>query len=190
MLSLHFFLLLVFCFCGFFVFLSANPMHSVLFLILTFCCAACILFLFSVDFLGLVFIMIYVGAVAILFLFVVMMLDVKTSLLDPTAHTPIILSLGAFFLVQVFFFISQSFGFGEVKQFHFEKSIDALHNIDSLGQLLYNYFLPCFLIAGIVLLVALVGAIILTLNFNSSRKNQLISRQLSRSIKCVHSFDM
>jgi NADH:ubiquinone oxidoreductase subunit 6 (subunit J) len=93
-------------------------------------------------------------------------------------------------LVKVFFFIIQAFGFGEVKQFHFEKSIDALHNIDSLGQLLYNYFLPCFLIAGIVLLVALVGAIILTLNFNSSRKNQLISRQLSRSIKCVHSFDM
>jgi NADH:ubiquinone oxidoreductase subunit 6 (subunit J) len=78
-------------------------MHSVLFLILTFCCAACILFLFSVDFLGLVFIMIYVGAVAILFLFVVMMLDVKTSLLDPTAHTPIILSLGAFFFGSGFF---------------------------------------------------------------------------------------
>jgi len=80
--------------------------------------------------------------------------------------------------------------FGEVKYFCFEKNFDALHNIDSLGQFLYNYFLSCFLIAGIILLVALIGAIILTLNFNSSRKNQLISRQLSRSIKCVHSFDV
>ena len=97
------------------------------------------------------------------------MLDVKTSLLESTSHTSVILSVGAFF---------------------FDKNFDALYNIDSLGQFLYNYFLSCFLIAGIILLVALVGAIVLTLNFNSSRKNQLISRQLSRSIKCVHSFDI
>ena len=190
MLSLHFFLLIISCLCGFFVFLSANPMHSVLFLILTFCCSACILFIFSVDFLGLVFIMIYVGAVAILFLFVVMMLDVKTSLLESTSHTSVILSVGAFFFIQVFFFINRVFSFGDLKHFSFEKNFDALYNIDSLGQFLYNYFLSCFLIAGIILLVALVGAIVLTLNFNSSRKNQLISRQLSRSIKCVHSFDI
>ncbi len=190
MLALHFFLLLVFCFCGFFVFLSANPMHSVLFLILTFCTGACILFLFSVDFLGLVFIMIYVGAVAILFLFVVMMLDVKTSLFKSTPSIPLILSVGIFFLVQVFYFVNRILGFGEVKGFFFENNIDALYNIGSLGQFLYNYFLSCFLIAGIILLIALVGAIVLTLNFNSIRKNQLISRQLSRSIKCVHSFDI
>jgi len=189
MLSLHFFLLLIFCFCGFFVFLSANPMHSVLFLILTFCCSACILFLFTIDFLSLIFIMVYVGAVAILFLFVVMMLDVKSSLLDPTANSPLIIGLGFFFFLQAFFFINRVFGLGEIKKFAFEKNIDAIHNIDSLGQLLYNYFLSCFLIAGIVLLVALIGAIILTLNFNSNRKNQLISRQLSRSVKCVYSFD-
>jgi len=189
MLSLHFFLLLIFCFCGFFVFLSANPMHSVLFLILTFCCSACILFLFTVDFLGLVFIIIYVGAVAILFLFVVMMIDVKKSLLDSTPFSPLFICLGIFFLAQIFFFLSRGFSFGEIKKFYFEKNLDNLNNIDSLGQILYNYFLSCFLIAGIILLVALVGAIILTLHFNSSRKNQLISRQLSRSIKCIYSFD-
>jgi len=190
MLSLHFFLLLSFCLCGFFVFLSANPMHSVLFLILTFCCSACVLFLFTVDFLGLVFIIIYVGAVAILFLFVVMMIDVKKSLLDPTPYSPLIIGLGTFFLLQFFFFFSHVFGFGEIKAFYFEKNVDVINNIDSLGQFLYNYFLSCFLIAGIVLLVALIGAIILTLNFNSTRKNQLISRQLSRSIKCIHFFDI
>jgi NADH:ubiquinone oxidoreductase subunit 6 (subunit J) len=84
-------------------------MHSVLFLILTFCCAACILFLFSIDFLGLVFIMIYVGAVAILFLFVVMMLDVKTSLFETTPYIHIILSVGAFFFGSSFFFNKSSF---------------------------------------------------------------------------------
>ena len=89
----------------------------------------------------------------------------------------------------IFFFVNQIFGLGEIKKFSFEKNIDVIHNIDSIGQFLYNYFLSCFLIAGIVLLVALVGAIILTLNFNSKRKNQLISRQLSRSVKCVYSFD-
>jgi NADH-quinone oxidoreductase subunit J len=118
------------------------------------------------------------------------MLDVKTSLFETTPYIHIILSVGAFFLFQVFFLINQAFSFGEVKYFCFEKNFDALYNIDSLGQFLYNYFLTCFLIAGIILLVALIGAIILTLNFNSSRKNQLISRQLSRSIKCVHSFDI
>mgnify|MGYP001390047634 FL=1 len=125
-----------------------------------------------------------------MFLFVVMMLDVKTSLLESTSHTSVILSVGAFFFIQVFFFINRVFSFGDLKHFSFEKNFDALYNIDSLGQFLYNYFLSCFLIAGIILLVALVGAIVLTLNFNSSRKNQLISRQLSRSIKCVHSFDI
>jgi len=133
--------------------------------------------------------MVYVGAVAILFLFVVMMLDVKSSLLDPIANSSLIIGLGFFFFLQIFFFVNQIFGLGEIKKFSFEKNIDAIYNIDSLGQLLYNYFLSCFLIAGIVLLIALVGAIILTLNFNSKRKNQLISRQLSRSVKCVYSFD-
>jgi Flp pilus assembly protein TadB len=57
-----------------------------------------------------------------------------------------------------------------------------LSNIDVIGQSLYNYFLPCFLIVGFVLLVAMIGAIVLTLNFSSSRKNELVSRQLSRSL--------
>jgi NADH-quinone oxidoreductase subunit J len=118
-----------------------------------------------------------------------MMIDVKKSLLDSTPFSPLFICLGVFFLVQVFFFLSRGFSFGEIKKFYFEKNLDNLNNIDSLGQILYNYFLSCFLIAGIILLVALVGAIILTLNFNSSRKNQLISRQLSRSIKCIYSFD-
>jgi len=65
---------------------------------------------------------------------------------------------------------------------------DNLNNIDILGQVLYNYFLSGVLIAGIVLLVAVIGAITLTFNFNSHRKNQVISRQLSRAIVCIRRF--
>jgi len=189
MIILHFILLIMFCFCGLFVFLASNPMHSILFLILTFCCASCILFLFTVDFLALVFIIIYVGAIAILFLFVVMMLNVKTVFVNEKNFL-LFLLIGSVFILQIFFFVSQIFDFGEIKSFQFETSIDNLTNIDVLGQFLYNYLLVCFLLAGVILLVAMIGAIVLTLNFNSNRKNQLISRQLSRSMECVHSFDL
>ena len=58
---------------------------------------------------------------------------------------------------------------------------DKLNNIDVIGQVLYNYFISCFLLAGLVLLIALIGAIVLTLRFNSVKKSQLVSRQLSRT---------
>lgn len=186
MIILHFFFILTFCICGLFVFLAINPMHSILFLILTFCCAAGILFLFTVDFLGLVFIIIYVGAIAILFLFVVMMLNVKNTL--STSRYFFIFLTSSFFLLQIFFFVSGIFDFGEIDNVLFQNAIDTLNNIDTLGQFLYNYLLVAFLLAGVILLVAMIGAIILTLNFNSNRKNQLISRQLSRSGECIYSF--
>ena len=82
-------------------------------------------------------------------------------------------------------FFSEIFSFENIKSFTYENNFDNLNNIDCLGQILYNYFSSCFLIAGIVLLVAIIGAVILTLNFSSNRKNQLISRQLSRSVECL-----
>ena len=77
MISLHYFFITILLLSSLFVLISQNPVHSVLFLILAFCNASGILFLFNAEFLGLVFIIIYVGAIAILFLFVVMMLNVK-----------------------------------------------------------------------------------------------------------------
>ena len=77
MLFLHSFLTFLLLFSSVFVLISENPVHSVLFLILTFCNAAAILLLLNVEFLGLIFIIVYVGAIAVLFLFVVMMLNVK-----------------------------------------------------------------------------------------------------------------
>jgi len=70
----------------------------------------------------------------------------------------------------------------------FENYIDNLNSIDVLGQCLYNYYLICFLVAGLILLVAMIGAIVLTLNFSSQRKNEMPSRQIARSDKFLAMF--
>lgn len=182
---LHTFLSFLLILSGLFVFISENPVHSVLFLILTFCNASAILFLFNADFLALIFIIIYVGAIAVLFLFVVMMLNVKTFTAVSSLYMPFIF-LGSFvLLIQLFLVVEKAF-FGvsnssEYALFQYQDTFDSMSNIDVLGQGLYNYFVPCFLLAGLILLVAMVGAIVLTLNFSSHRKNELVFRQLSRS---------
>jgi len=182
---LHTFLVLCCCFSGSFVILASNPIHSLIFLILTFFGSACILILFQIDFLALIFIVIYVGAIAILFLYVVMMLNVKFNILENNSLNPLTFCLGFMFFSFFYIFFSQTFNYEETKPFHYENHFDILNNIDSLGQFLFNYFLSCFLVAGLILLIAVIGAIILTLNFSGNRKNQLIFRQLSRSINCV-----
>jgi NADH-quinone oxidoreductase subunit J len=183
--TLHIFLTFFFVLSGLLVFVSDNPVHSVLFLILTFCNSSAILFLFKVDFLALTFIIIYVGAIAVLFLFVVMMLNVKVFSLLNLFYAPFIIQGIFVLLVQIFFVVEKAFfGFSTINSispFLFENVLDNFNSIDALGQGLYNYFLICFLLAGIILLVAMVGAIVLTLNFSSQRKNELVYRQLSRS---------
>ena len=182
---LHYILIFLFILSNIFVLISENPVHSVLFLILTFCNAAAILFLFNVEFLGLIFIIIYVGAIAILFLFVIMMLNVKINSYISLIKLPLILVFSFIFLTQIFFYLNEVFIFNNSISFTeyplFSFLIDNLDNADLLGQVLYNNFLVCFLIAGLILLVAMIGAISLTLNFRSERKNELVIRQLSRS---------
>ena len=180
---LHFILSIQLVVCSCLVFLSYNPVNSVLFLILSFVNAAAILILFNVDFLGILFIIIYVGAIAVLFLFVVMMLNVKIFVFNQTFFLPSFLII-SFLLFGVLFFNFKNIFFDltfdkneNINNFYF----DSLSNIDVFGQVLYNNYLSCFLIAGLVLLVAMIGAIILTLNFSSERKNELVFRQLSRS---------
>lgn len=174
-------------FCGYFVAFSTNPINSVIFLILTFCNAACILFLFNTEFLGLVFVIIYVGAIAVLFLFVIMMLNVKIDSViflknkfDFLYYFKVLLAY--FFILFIFLAVknislTNNF-YSEVSLF---SAVDTLYNIEILGQTVYNYFLVCFLLAGLVLLIALVGSIVLTLRFNILEKSQLVHRQLSRT---------
>lgn len=183
---LHLFFTSLLLLSSVFVLISKNPVHSVLFLILCFCNASGILFLFNAEFLGLIFIIVYVGAIAILFLFVVMMLNVKVySSRNLFYYVPLLLLLGFILLLQVYLIlektVSNSNFWTTNLPYNFENYLDNLNSIDVLGQGLYNYYLSCFLLAGLILLVAMVGAIVLTLNFSSQRKNELPSRQLSRS---------
>jgi NADH-quinone oxidoreductase subunit J len=177
------FLLLLSSVCVLFV---KNPVHSVLFLIFAFCNAAGLLFIFKADFLGLIFIIIYVGAIAILFLFVVMMLNVKIySSQNIFFNFPFLFLTGCLVLFQVFLMFDTLIGHSDYGMislpYEFTTSWDALYSIDTLGQSLYNYYLSCFLLAGLILLVAMIGSIVLTLNFYGHRKNELVSRQLSRT---------
>lgn len=187
---LHSILCLLLILSGLMVAFSANPVESVLFLILTFFNAGAILVMFNAEFLGLIFIIVYVGAIAVLFLFVVMMLNVKIheNIFSKLFSKNIRNSILAFFFIYLvsvilFVYLNSIFHSQNVNT-EFNNSallFDALNNIDILGQVLYNYYLICFLVAGLILLVALIGAIVLTLRFNRVHKSQITSRQLART---------
>jgi len=193
---LHLFLCSLLFGSGAFVSLSKTSIESVLFLILTFCNAAAILFLLNVEFLGLIFIIIYVGAIAVLFLFVIMMLNVKTEEQNifSSKDADLQKTLTKFIILNIFLILSASSVYlflGNIfleNEFYIFQGLynnifnfDSLNNIDILGQVLYNYFLVCFLLAGLILLIALIGAIVLTLRFNTFQKKQHVFRQLSRT---------
>jgi NADH-quinone oxidoreductase subunit J len=142
------------------------------------------LFVLQLEFIPLTFIIVYVGAIAILFLFVVMMLDIKVTSKanDFFKYLPIGGLIGGVFIFEVSNTVSSSFV--EPKSAYFiswVSTVDKVTNLEALGQLLYTYYFVYFLIAGMILLVAMVGAIVLTLQFNKTVKNQLIFRQLSRN---------
>lgn len=181
---LHIFVLGMLLFCGFGVITSLQPIESALYLILAFCNAAILLFFFNVEFLGLLIIIIYVGAVAVLFLFIIMMLNIKKNDFIFKYTTLGFFSIGVFSFV-LFVFFYKSFCQNTIlffdKHYWFISMFDNLNNIDVIGQILYNYYLICFLLAGLVLLIALIGAVVLTLRFNTDKKNQLVTRQLARN---------
>ena len=125
------------------------------------------------------------GAIAILFLFVVMMLNVKVYSSNTLFYLPFLFLGGLILVLQTFLMLEKVFSNSTFwttnLPYNFDNYLDNLTSIDVLGQSLYNYYLVCFLLAGLILLVAMVGAIVLTLNFSSQRRNELVSRQLSRS---------
>jgi NADH-quinone oxidoreductase subunit J len=180
---LHNIFLLILIISSFLVFFSENAVHSVLFLILVFCIAAAILIIFGVEFLGLLFIIIYVGAIAVLFLFVIMMLNIKLYSFVKLSNLPIFFLSFCIILIELFFLFKDLFNsitLDTLNFFEFSSLIDSLSNIHIFGQVLYNYYLICFLLAGLLLLIAMIGAIVLTLNFKIKKK-EIIFRQLSRS---------
>nr|YP_007890752.1 NADH dehydrogenase subunit 6 [Jakoba libera]AGH24246.1 NADH dehydrogenase subunit 6 [Jakoba libera] len=167
---------------------SKNPIHSVLFLILTFCAASALLLLIEVEFLAMMFIMVYVGAIAVLFLFVVMMLNTRLAEfhLSLLRYLPLGAIIGFLFLLQMYFLLNSdltptpnhdlittlSFQDWSVHQ-------NALTNVESLGQLIYTYYFFLFLLAGLILLVAMVAAIVLTVYKRKGVRRQDIYQQVT-----------
>ncbi len=180
---LHYILLIILSGSSFLVFMSSNPMHSLLYLVLTFFSAASILLLLNIEFLGLLYLIIYVGAIAILFLFIIMMINVKNLIRFNFYYTFFSIFIGLVFIISPFY-VNLYTTFNNINLFC---SLSAVANIDLLspslifGQILYNYYLSCILLAGLILLIALIGAIVLTLNFNKFNGSEIISRQLARS---------
>ncbi len=169
---------------GSFVVLSRNPVHSVLWLILTFISSAGLFVLLGAEFVAMLLVIVYVGAVAVLFLFVVMMLDVDFAELrgELSRYTPIGLLIGVVILVELGF----AFGAWEISETALSMrdavtpAPEDLHNTAALGELIYTKYVFLFQAAGLVLFVAMVGAIVLTLRHRPDIKRQSILAQIYR----------
>jgi len=166
------------------VVLSRNPVHSVLWLILAFFSSAGLFVLLGAEFVAMLLVIVYVGAVAVLFLFVVMMLDVDFAELrgELSRYTPVGLLIGLVILMQLGF----AFGVWDVSpQAEAARQVvipapEETQNTVALGQVLYTKYILLFQIAGLVLFVAMVGAIVLTLRHRENVKRQDILAQIYR----------
>nr|AGH24425.1 NADH dehydrogenase subunit 6 [Reclinomonas americana ATCC 50284] len=175
-----------------FVIASSNSIHSVLFLVLVFCTTSALLILIEAEFIAMVFIMVYVGAIAVLFLFVVMMLNVRlvqfnTSMLK---YLPLGGVIGLIFLLELFLIIDSDliplFGLNieqNATVFQWADKINAVTNVEAIGKILYTHYFYLFLVAGMILLVAMIGAIVLTMYKRVGVRRQDINEQLSRDFK-------
>jgi len=163
------------------VILSKNPIHSVLFLILVFFNTS-ILFLFSnAEFLAMILLIVYIGAVAVLFLFVVMMLDINITKLRQTFlnYLPTGLFIGFIILIELIYVVSQSnLNFVKTNSSYINISNQILENTKIIGNILYTDYFLLFQLSGIILLVAMIGAIYLTLRKRKGTKKQNIYKQI------------
>jgi NADH-quinone oxidoreductase subunit J len=166
---------------------SRNPVHSVLFLILAFVNASGLFMLMGAEFLAMILIVVYVGAVAVLFLFVVMMLDVDFTELRQgfLNYLPVGAVVGAIFLAELLLVVGGwAIGPGVQKAITSPiPPVDAVSNTKALGLVLYTQYVYYFEAAGVVLLIAMIGAIVLTLRHKAGVKRQSIAEQVARTPK-------
>jgi NADH-quinone oxidoreductase subunit J len=182
--ALFFYLFAGICVASAVMVISArNPVHSVLYLILAFVNAAGLFVMMGAEFLAMILIVVYVGAVAVLFLFVIMMLDVDFTELREgfSQYLPVGLLIGAIFLAELLLVVG-----GWVINPTIAKSITSaipanVSNTEALGLVLYTKYIHYFQLAGMVLLVAMIGAIVLTLRHKVSVKRQDINVQNART---------
>jgi len=160
-----------------------NPVHSVLFLILAFFNAAGLFVLMGAEFLGMILIVVYVGAVAVLFLFVVMMLDIDFADLKrgTLQYLPFGVLIGLI-LVAELVMVGSVWALKPATQGALANATPAgITNTEALGRILYTDYVYYFQIAGLVLLVAMIGAIVLTLRSRPGVRRQVISEQNART---------
>jgi NADH-quinone oxidoreductase subunit J len=167
---------------GLFTVISRNPVHSVLWLILAFLSAAGLFVMLGAEFVAMLLVIVYVGAVAVLFLFVVMMLDVDFAQLkaEMTRYMPLALLIGVVLLMQ----LGLAFGVWEASEgaqaARAAIAPEGVHNTAALGLLIYDDYILLFQLAGLILLVAMIGAIVLTLRHRTDVKRQDVLAQMYR----------
>lgn len=177
----------------FMVITLSNAVHSVLFLIIVFCNVVSLLLILGTEFFSFMVLIVYVGAIAVLFLFVVMMLNIKISTLKINYFSILPIGLIIFIIIssQVVNILDNQFIL--LKKIPLAYTIwinenNYLTNIETIGVFLYTKFSLLFIICGLILLIAMIGAIVLTMHQRSIVKKQQISSQLLRDPKGVNKF--
>ncbi|MCV6824696.1 MULTISPECIES: NADH-quinone oxidoreductase subunit J [Halocynthiibacter] len=169
---------------GLFVVVSRNPVHSVLWLILAFISSAGLFVLLGAEFVAMLLVIVYVGAVAVLFLFVVMMLDVDFAELrgEMATFVPFAILIGVVLLMEIGLAITV-WQFADTAQSSLMSAApaaDDVQNTAALGQIIYDDYIYLFQGAGLILLVAMIGAILLTMTHRKDVKRQDVLAQMHR----------
>ncbi|WP_424813980.1 NADH-quinone oxidoreductase subunit J [Roseococcus sp. YIM B11640] len=162
---------------------SRNPVHSVLYLILAFFNAAALFLIAGAEFLAMTLVIVYVGAVAVLFLFVVMMLDVDFVQLREgfQRYAPIGAIIGGILFLELLLVFGAWQFSADVADLRLAPTPEGVSNTHALGRVIYTDYIFLFQASGLILLVAMIGAIVLTLRDKHSSKRQNIAAQVSRS---------
>ncbi len=165
---------------------SKNTVHSVFFLILDFISISCLFIMIGAEFLGMIMLIVYVGAVAVLFLFVVMMLNVAQqknqwfSSEENSKHIPVGLIISTLIFVELIIVVGGWKYKPDLFDINNSIEINNVSNTHSLGQVLYTDYIHIFQISGMILLVAMIGAIVLTFRKRLGVKTQSYIKQISR----------
>jgi NADH-quinone oxidoreductase subunit J len=167
---------------GLFTVISRNPVHSVLWLILSFLSAAGLFVMLNAEFVAMLLIIVYVGAVAVLFLFVVMMLDVDFAELkaEMAKYMPLGLLIGLIVLMQFVMAFGAWDANAAAEGLRTQVVTDEVQNTAALGLILYDEYFLLFQLSGLILLVAMIGAIVLTLRHRGDVKRQDVVAQMMR----------
>ena len=167
---------------GLFTVISRNPVHSVLWLILSFLSSAGLFVMLGAEFVAMLLIIVYVGAVAVLFLFVVMMLDIDFAELkaEMAKYMPLALLIAVIILMQFVIAFGAWESNDAAEALRAQVITEDRHNTEALGLILYDQYFLLFQLSGLILLVAMVGAIVLTLRHRTDVKRQDVVAQMMR----------